>query len=143
MAADDGSLTRRKLVERGVIALAGTGLAGSLPVLRYLSPESVAAAAGPAEIAEDAVGLWQASRLLIGGRPGFVVRTPAGIHAVSGVCTHLGCVVRWQSSRRQFFCPCHGGRFSAEGNVLGGPPPRALDTYGVTVAEGKILVHTA
>ena len=49
------------------------------------------------------------------------------IHALSATCTHLGCQVRWDTDTANFRCPCHGGVFDAQGNVVSGPPPRALD----------------
>lgn len=49
-----------------------------------------------------------------------------GLHAVSAVCTHLGCVVHWNSAEKSWDCPCHGSRFSTEGQVLHGPAPTAL-----------------
>jgi cytochrome b6-f complex iron-sulfur subunit len=142
MDAGDASVTRRRLLTGGLLVVAGGSLSATVPVVRYLSPQSSAGSTGPVEIAEDSLGVWRANRILIAGRPGFVVRTPDAIHAVSAVCTHLGCVVRWQQGRRQFFCPCHGGRYSAEGLVLGGPPPAPLPTFGVQVAAGKIIVES-
>lgn len=44
-------------------------------------------------------------------------------------CTHLGCAVNWNSEARQFHCPCHGGKFDADGKRIAGPPPRPLDSY--------------
>ena len=41
-------------------------------------------------------------------------------------CTHLGCVVQWQEADQRYVCPCHSGYFSREGEVMGGPPPKAL-----------------
>lgn len=42
-------------------------------------------------------------------------------------CTHLGCPVVYRAEPRCLYCPCHEGFFSAEtGEVLSGPPPRAL-----------------
>ncbi len=58
--------------------------------------------------------------------------------AMSNVCTHLGCRVRWVADRSQFICPCHNGQFDKNGMVLAGPPPRPLDRYEVK-AEGDQL----
>lgn len=48
------------------------------------------------------------------------------VHALSATCTHLGCQVRWDAKSTTFRCPCHGGVFDPQGNVVSGPPPRPL-----------------
>lgn len=48
------------------------------------------------------------------------------LHALSAVCTHLGCVVHFNSAERSWDCPCHGSRFATDGAVLHGPAPKAL-----------------
>lgn len=61
--------------------------------------------------------------------------------AFSNICTHLGCRVRWIEDQAQFFCPCHNAVFNRDGEVVSGPPPRALDRYEVKVEDGKIYIQ--
>lgn len=49
------------------------------------------------------------------------------LHALSATCTHLGCIVHWNSAERSWDCPCHGSRFDTEGEVLHGPAASALE----------------
>jgi menaquinol-cytochrome c reductase iron-sulfur subunit len=56
-------------------------------------------------------------------------------------CTHLGCAVAWDSSSKQFACPCHGGRFDADGNRVEGPPPRPLDRYETRVDNKTLIIR--
>ena len=70
------------------------------------------------------------------GRSVAVFRDAEGIWAVSTVCTHLGCIVK--VSANGFECPCHGSGFAADGSVLKGPAPRALEWLKVS-ADGEEL----
>ena len=59
-----------------------------------------------------------------------VVRTSAtATQAVSDVCTHAGCGVRYDHVNRIFSCPCHGSRYAITGAVLQGPATRPLAPY--------------
>lgn len=70
------------------------------------------------------------------------VRTDNGrdFVAMSNICSHLGCRVRWVEERQEFFCPCHNGVFDSDGNVEAGPPPRPLDRYELKVEDGQLFI---
>lgn len=61
--------------------------------------------------------------------------------AMSNICTHLGCRVRWIEDREQFLSPCHNGVFDKQGYVVSGPPPRPLDVFQTKVEDGNIYIQ--
>lgn len=111
------------------------------PLVRFLSPVEKQGAAAQVRVARQEVAVGGAHFFSYQGRPAVVLQPQAGeFVALSAVCTHLGCIVKWVNDNQEFLCPCHGGRFSASGQVLGGPPPEALATYSVTVDGDAILI---
>jgi Rieske Fe-S protein len=60
--------------------------------------------------------------------------------AMSNICTHLGCRVRWVADQGEFFCPCHDGVYDKTGKVVSGPPPRPLDRFEVKVENNDLFI---
>lgn len=69
-----------------------------------------------------------------------LIRTADGAyHAYGQKCTHLSCPVYYSRNHQRLECPCHEGAFdAATGNVLYGPPPRALDRIDVEMRDGRV-----
>jgi len=61
--------------------------------------------------------------------------------ALSSICSHLGCSVSWDPSRKLFACPCHGGTYRKDGTVAGGPPPRPLERLPIEIENGTVFVR--
>lgn len=69
-----------------------------------------------------------------------VKQSQGEVKVFSPICTHLGCGYRWDETEKKFLCPCHGSSYDVNGQVLGGPAPRPLDTLPAKVEEGRLLV---
>jgi len=113
------------------------------PVVRYVLPSKSAGviqnsvtAAKVGELPPNAAKIFK-----FGSTPAVLVNTAEGtLVALSAVCTHLTCTVRYDGETGTLFCPCHNGRFDLSGNVLSGPPPRPLETYAVEVTGPDVIV---
>lgn len=71
----------------------------------------------------------------------WAVKQPDGAVTVfAPLCTHLGCGYHWDTTDRQFKCPCHGSIYDVTGAVLAGPAPRALDRLPTKIEAGRLLV---
>jgi len=60
--------------------------------------------------------------------------------AISTRCMHLGCPVRYVDASQRFICPCHGGVYSFDGKVVGGPPVRPLDRFYTRLRNGQVEI---
>ena len=123
----------------GMIAAAAAAV--GYPLYRYLAPAQKDKAAAKVVIPEVEVPAGGARFFEYAGSPAVLVRGAGGdLLALSAVCTHLGCIVQWDKEKRNFLCPCHGGRFTVDGAVVSGPPPKPLARLPLVVADGAITV---
>ncbi len=97
----------------------------------------------PFSFTRTRVNGWERTATNYGG---FVLRRsedPKDILILSSRCTHLACQVNWREGVQVYICPCHDAKFSLEGEVLGGPPPRPLDRFDEFQVDenGNLLIH--
>jgi Rieske Fe-S protein len=80
-------------------------------------------------------------RQVVERRVVYVRRDGDQVRVLDSTCTHLGCRTRYDAATRQFVCPCHGGAYDAEGQVVAGPPPAPLRRLDARVEHGHVVVH--
>lgn len=106
-----------------------------LPNVLY-EPPTRFAVGRPDDFPQDSVTFIEEKRL-------FIFRQPEGLFAVSSICTHLGCNVRWDLDEPGFDCPCHGSRFDKDGKNVSGPAPKPLKWYQLSInAKRELVVNT-
>lgn len=71
----------------------------------------------------------------------YLVKAGGELQALDSTCTHLGCRTRFNPESRLIECPCHGGIYDTNGNVVSGPPPAPLAKVPVRVEHDRILVQ--
>lgn len=114
-------------------AVAASSVAG----VRFLMPNvlyepSLRFKAGrPDDYADGSVTFLEDERV-------FIVRRANTFQCLSAICTHLGCTVNRIS--QGYHCPCHGSVFNDQGRVLGGPAPRPLEWFLVTLSKDNRLL---
>jgi cytochrome b6-f complex iron-sulfur subunit len=169
---DDEALgvTRRQFLNRGILGVFGLSVAGfGAAVLGFLWPTLEAGGFGsvisagkvndivsqiqstkapfyvpsartyiqpyPTEDAQKAKKAGYPDPIVAGMELGFV--------ALYQKCVHLGCRVPWCPSSQWFECPCHGSQYNRVGEKKGGPAPRGLDRFAVSVGGGELSINTA
>lgn len=117
------------------------GAASAWPVFRFLAPSDVDSDGDQVFVPRGDVVSGKAYFFQYRGKPAVVMQpSPGNFVALSAVCTHLGCVVAWQEQAGEFLCPCHAGRFSANGQVLSGPPPKPLESFVVELVGDQLRI---
>jgi len=146
-------VSRRGLLGAGLTAAAAAvGLAAGAAIEHATSvapggeqvaliPEGSGAWIAVASVAELPVGAVK--QFVTPYIVGFLRNTGSGYLALSGVCTHMGCLLAWNAAQRTFDCPCHGGRFTLDGESASTSPVAywPLPRIQTQVADGKVWVY--
>ncbi len=135
----------------GIALQGGASLRSLVPNVSYDSPTTVKL--GPPTDFPDGMKFLPDQRL-------FVFRDGKALHAISAVCTHLGCTVRAEALSNpekkvvdgveirlthRYLCPCHGSKYTGDGENVAGPAPRRLSWYSLSLApdDGQLVVDLA
>lgn len=75
----------------------------------------------------DEINHDEGSVVMVNGERAGAYKDQEGrLHIVDTTCTHMGCELEWNTGERSWDCPCHGSRFSYDGDVLEGPAEKPL-----------------
>lgn len=129
-----GCTTRRRALELILGVAAGTVGAGALSAAGSPAPQKMLVG----KLTDLPPG--KALRVTYMEQPTVVFNSGGKLGAFSAICTHEGCPVTWNSDRNVLLCPCHGGVFDTEGQVVEGPPPAPLLGFRVVVEDGLIYL---
>ena len=125
--------TRYLVLGAGTMAAANVGLAmwTQLRSINIGKPRAIVA------LAEVAIGDSYLFRYPSERDPAVLMRLgESEVVSFSQKCTHLGCVVFYQTDEQRWHCPCHNGNFDTRtGAVLSGPPPRPLGRINVEIRD--------
>jgi cytochrome b6-f complex iron-sulfur subunit len=155
----DSAWTRRKILSRlgigaTLLALGGQAYAfvrSLVPNVLYESPQRYKV--GTPDQFNEGPSFLEDNRV-------FIFREKNTFHAISAVCTHLGCTVKMQrlnqprkvtvggreiEEQAEFACPCHGSKYYGDGTNYSGPAPRPLDYFKVELSpdDGQLLVDAS
>ncbi|MBC8214275.1 MAG: Rieske (2Fe-2S) protein [Candidatus Marinimicrobia bacterium] len=124
----------------GVLILAVGSFVKNLIV--FVSPESKTKSTHRYLVGKKSeISVGKSKEISIQGKPAFVVRLDEGFKVFSGVCTHLGCIIKWEENNNRFFCPCHNGVFDKTGKVVSGPPPEPLKEFEVEEDGNLVFIQ--
>ncbi len=141
-AADEDEVTRREFA-RYLVLGAGAIAAGNVGLAAWTQLRTINTGSPRPIVALDAVSVG-ATYLFdypTGSDPAILLRLgDLDVVAFSQKCTHLGCVVFYESAEERWHCPCHEGNFETRtGDVISGPPTRPLGRIEVEVRDDGMI----
>jgi cytochrome b6-f complex iron-sulfur subunit len=163
---DELGVTRRQFFNRGILAGLGLAVAGfGGAALAFLWPSGASGFGGKINVGsvddvQKAITAKQpfynaSAKVYIQPYPQQDVKKAQKVYAstiTAGMaqgyvalyqkCVHLGCRVPWCQTSQWFECPCHGSKYNRVGEKRGGPAPRGLDRFVLSVSGGSIIVDT-
>ena len=164
---DQIGVNRRQFLNRSVISFMGLGLSGfGAAIIAFLWPGRVTGfgakisvgkisdiqtaiadtdgflyfAEGRMWITEYPAGALEKARTAYSAPE--LAGMEAGVIALFQKCPHLGCRVPECVSSQWFECPCHGSRYNRVGEKRGGPAPRGMDRFAMSVTDNVLTVDT-
>jgi Rieske Fe-S protein len=144
---EQNGTSRRSLLRLGM----GTGVAAMLSGCRLFGSRKADVVARPQD---HAVTLTQEESSALLASEGSLLVKPEGhedkilvihsrdgsLHAVSSICTHMGCDILYDKDLGHVRCPCHGSQFGLDGHNIKGPAQRPLRQYAVHDNQGRIII---
>jgi len=96
--------------------------------VRVTAAGSALADVGGAVLVQSIAGVFLLSRT-----------SATAFSAIEAVCTHEGCTITGADGDI-YVCPCHGSRYSRNGQVVNGPATASLRKYATTFADGVVAI---
>lgn len=119
------------------------------PLARYLvPPETMKSISSvrigkPSEIPPGTSILFK-----LGSYPALFVNYQGEYYCYGAICTHLGCIAHYEDKKgcamnmkegKEIHCVCHAGHYDIKtGEVLAGPPPKALPKVSIRMINDEI-----
>jgi len=134
----EGTSRRRMLGWLTGVGLVGSGVLSAISNFVFIKPRTSYGQPQRFSIGKPE-DFPPGTRMALGAQRIVIIREGNRLAAMSTTCTHLGCIVGLSDTG--FACPCHGSRFDQDGNVTGGPAPKPLPWYKVSLTpNGEIEV---
>lgn len=135
-------MERRRFLRILLTALGSTAMVSfAYPLIRFIAPPRNKLSNQKVTISKGDIQAGEAKEIVLGNMPAIVINVAGkGYIALSRVCTHLGCLVQYDTRKQILVCPCHAGSFDLEGRVISGPPPKPLETIPLSVQGGDITI---